>query len=133
MDRLRNMVLSSRNFPACYTSGDVYFSPRGLIFLGYTMVSVSSWVMTFFFLSWWKIDLQCSVGFCCITVRIRHNYVYVASFLSLPLVCQYWFSRFHIYALIDDTCLFLTYFPLYKRLWFICVTITDSDLFLFYG
>ena len=66
-------------------------------------------------------------------MQIRHNYVYVASFLSLPLVCQYWFSRFHIYALIDDTCLFLTYFPLYKRLWFICVTITDSDLFLFYG
>ena len=27
---------------------------------------------------------------------IRHNYVYMDSFLSLPLVCQYWFSRFHI-------------------------------------
>ena len=54
MDRLRNTVPSSRNFPAFYTSGDVYFSPRGLIFLDYTMVSVTSWVITFFSLSWWK-------------------------------------------------------------------------------
>ena len=59
----------------------------------------------FFFKLVEKFYLQCCIGFCHTAVRIRHNHVYVASFLSLHLVCQYWFSRFHIYALIDGTCL----------------------------
>ena len=134
MDRLRNTVSSSWNFPAHYTPGDVYFSPRGLIFLGYIMVSVSSWIITFFFfLTWRKIALQHCVGFCHTAEKIRHNYVCVAAFLSFHLFHQYWFPRFHVYALIDDTCLSVSDLLCMGGFRFTCVTATDSDLFLSNG
>lgn len=87
----------------------------------------------FFFLSWWKIALQCCAGFSHTAERIRHNYVCVAAFLSLHLARQYWFSRFHIYALPDDTCLSVSDLLCMGGFRFICVTTTDSDLFLFNG
>ena len=135
MDRLRNTVSSSLNFPAHYTPGDVYFSPRGLIFLGYIMVSVSSWIITFFFfLTWRKIALQHCVGFCHTAEKIRHNYVCVAAFLSFHLVHQYWFPRFHVYALIDDTCLSVSDLVcMGGGFSFTCVTAIDLDLFLLNG
>ena len=40
------------------------------------------------FYNWRKIALQCYIGFCCITKQISHNYTYIPSPLSLPLLPQ---------------------------------------------
>ena len=36
------------------------------------------------YFNWWKVAFQCSVGFCCATMQISHNYTYTTSLLSLP-------------------------------------------------
>ena len=38
----------------------------------------------FMLCNFWKIALQCCVGFCCAKMHISHNYIYIPSLLSLP-------------------------------------------------
>ena len=44
---------------------------------------LKGWVFFKFFI-WWKFSLQCSVGFCCTTMEISHNYIYSHSLPQLP-------------------------------------------------